>query len=69
MENQKRTCIYCNKTLKAIGQKRVNGCIYKYDSDKRQYHTKCLKEHCKQDRMYEHCMKMHVHGSLYDMIK
>ena len=41
----KRTCIYCNKSLVAIGTSRNGGKQTHGDWNKRQLHKKCLKDY------------------------
>ena len=44
MENEKRLCKSCGKTLRSIGQDRANGKVGKTDWNKRKYHSKCYKK-------------------------
>lgn len=45
MENTKRLCNVCNKTIRPIGNKRKNGNIDKIDWQERQRCLKCHKKH------------------------
>jgi hypothetical protein len=44
MENEKRICQSCGKTLRSIGPDRANGKEGKTDWNKRKYHSKCYKK-------------------------
>lgn len=66
-QNDKRICKFCNKSLKSIGMNRKNGGDKFYDGANRNYHIKCYKKNCKDNRLLEHANKMLIHGSLYDM--
>jgi hypothetical protein len=44
MDNEKRLCKYCGKTLRSIGLDRANGKTDHSDWSKRKYHKKCWKQ-------------------------
>lgn len=44
IKKEKKKCLYCNKTLVAIGNKRLNGKLSITDWENRKYHKKCYLE-------------------------
>lgn len=64
----KRICKYCKKSLKSIGTSRKGGSDRFYDSDYRQYHIKCLKQHTEDERRQEIINQMLINSTMYDSL-